>query len=227
MDMSRYVAGLGCWLAPLVDAGAAPLPPFGDDVEHGHDFSGLVFVGELGTRPPEDALAPLRAFQGRHGVEQRIAEAPLRVATAWLEAHAMWGGEWSNGRIVHWQHHPATLHWRRPDGCVGWLRLVTSAPVDAAADSRGLTATVHAGLGWLREARVPVWLELSHEPEAPVELRDGAVWELPGLTLRLAVSASPDPCREPTRAGVVFEPGRAPRNLELRLSVEAMLPAKP
>jgi hypothetical protein len=220
MDMGRYVAGLGCWIAPVVEPAAAPLPPLGDDVEHGHDFAELVFVGELGTRPPEDVLPHLRAFRGERRVEQRISESPPRVATAWLGERAMWGGEASGGRTIHWQHHPATLHWRRPDGELGWMKLATTAPADAAADTEGLTVTVHTGLRWLRAAEVPVWLELSHEPDAPLEIRDGAVWALPGLTLRLAVSPSPPFRREGRRIGLVFAPGGAPRALDLRLGAE-------
>jgi hypothetical protein len=133
----------------------------------------------------------------------------------------MWGGEDSGARSIHWQHHPATLHWRRPDGAVGWLKLATPAPVDASADAGGLSAVVHAGIPWLRESAVPVWLELSHEPAAPLELRDGAVWDLAGLALRVGVSARVLARREPRRAGTSFEPGRAPRTLELRLAVES------
>jgi hypothetical protein len=221
MDMRRYVAALGCWIAPVVDPAAAPLPPFGDEVEHAHDFAELVWVGELGTRPPEDVIPHLRAFRGTRRVEQRITESPLRVATAWLGERAMWGGEASGGRTIHWQHHPVTLHWRRPDGDLGWMKLATTAPVDAVADAGGLTLTVHTGLGWLREAEVPVWLELSHEPDAVLELRDGAVWALPGLTLRFAVSPAPSCRREGRRIGWVFAPGRAPRSLDLRLGAEA------
>jgi hypothetical protein len=219
MDMGSYVAGLGCWIAPVVEPAAAPLPPLGGDAEHAHDFAELVLVAELGTRPPEDVLPKLRAFRGARRVEQRIAESPPRVATAWLGERAMWGGEVSGARTIHWQHHPATMHWRRPDGAVGWMKLATTAPVDAAADAEGLTVTVHTGLRWLREVEVPVWLELSHEPGAPLELRDGAVWELPGLTLRLAVSPSPPSQHEGRRVGFVFAPGRAPRALDLRLGV--------
>jgi hypothetical protein len=221
MDMARYASGLGCWIAPVVEPASAPLPPLGDDVEHGHDLAGLVAVGELGTRPPPDVLPHLRAFSGARRVEQRISEDPPRTATAWLGEQAMWGGEASGSRAIHWQHHPATLHWRRPGGGVDWMKLVTAAPVDASAGAEGLTAAVHCGLPSLREAEVPVWLELSREPDPAFELRDRAVWALPGLTLRLAVSPSPPFRREGRRLGFVFPPGRAPRALELRIGVEA------
>jgi hypothetical protein len=219
MDMGSYVAGLGCWIAPVVEPAAAPLPSFGGDVEHGHDLCELVWVGELGARPPEDVLPHLQAFQGPRGVEQQITESPRRLATAWLGEQSMWGGEASSGRTIHWQHHPATVHWRRPDGDVGWMKLATPAPVDAAADARGLSLTVYTGLRWLHDAQVPLWLELSHAPEAPLELRDGAVWALPGLTLHLTVAPSPPSQYEGRRVGFEFAPGQAPRVLELRLEV--------
>jgi hypothetical protein len=106
------------------------------------------------------------------------------------------------------------------------MKLATPAPVDAAADAEGLTVTVHTGLRWLREPEVPVWLELSHEPDAPLELRDGAVWALPSLTLRVAVSPSPLFRCEGRRIGFVFAPGRAPRALDLRLGAEVTADAR-
>ncbi len=220
MDMSHYVAGLGCWIAPLLPPEAAPLPPVDDDAEHGHDLAELVWVGELGTRPPDDVLADLSGFRGPRSVEQTITSSPRRVATARLEERAMWGGETSSRRWIHWQHHPATLHWLRPDGQVGWMKLLTTAPVDARADERGLRATVHTGLRLLREARIPVGLELSHPPERPLPLEDGAAWSLPGLDVRVGLGGAARAKGASRGPGVVFEPGKAPHTLELRLDLE-------
>ncbi len=132
----------------------------------------------------------------------------------------MWGGETSSRRWIHWQHHPATLHWLRPDGQVGWMKLLTTAPVDARADERGLRATVHTGLRLLREARIPVGLELSHPPERPLPLEDGAAWSLPGLDVRVGLGGAARAKGASRGPGVVFEPGKAPHTLELRLDLE-------
>jgi len=187
MDMTRYVAALGCWIAPVVPSDRAPLPALGDAVPHAHDLFGLPLVGALETRPPEDVQRALLALPGEQSIEQTIAEHPRRVATARLHAGAMWGGEDTSGRIVHWQHHPATLHWRRPDNAVGWLRVVTTAPVDATATPTGLDVRVHTGLSWLRDADIPMGLEFDPESGPQLE-RSGEIFTLPGLRLRVRAS---------------------------------------
>lgn len=232
MDMTRYVAGLGLWIAPWVAPGAVPLPPLGDRVAHGHDFCEALFVGRLGSRPPADVREALGRLAGERRVEQVIVEDPRRVATAWLTRDLMLGGEHTGARPIHWQHHPATLHWRRPGGGVGWLRLVTPAPVDAVAHVGRLEMTIHTGLRWLAGTGVPVWIELAGPEDAPssavppvLPLRDGTVWRLPGLALRLAVAPDPgvasraEAGAEWRRSGVVFAPGAAPPRLHLALEV--------
>lgn len=225
MDMTRHVAGLGCWIAPLVPASSAPLPGLGDAVPHAHDFFELPLVAALGSPAPEDARRHLEAFRGARAVEQRIPGGAGRVATARLRETCMWGGEHTGGRVVHWQHHPATLHWRAPDGGAAWLRVVTNAPVDAVADDAGLGVTVHTGLPWLREAEVRVGLEVwpPPEPTTPASAR----WSLPGLSLGVrsepAVAWRPERLSRDAPPGVAhaFAPGGAPARLHLRLDVEA------
>ncbi len=223
MDMTRYVAGLGTWIAAAVAPENAPTPEPGDAVEHAHDFFAAPLVAALGSRPPDDVRADLTRFGGPHSVEQIIRARPRRVATARLRESAMWGGEDSGGRPIHWQHHPATLHWRSAPLQVGWLRLVCNAPADARADDEGLAITVHTGLDWLRDAEISLWLEIEPlpagtEPAAPV-------WNLPGL--RLGVSSDPNLAWRmraepgaPTRVGTVFAAGAAPERVVLRLRVD-------
>ncbi len=226
MDMTRYVGSLGAWIALATPGAPAPLPRLGDAAPHGHDFCWIPLIAALGSHPPDDVREALVSFPGEHGVTQTITEHPRRVASAWLGERVMAGGEHSSGRPVHWQHHPATLHWALPEGGVGWLRLVTTAPVDAVAERGRLRARVHTGLAWLRAAEIPVWLEHSPAPAVPLPFRDGARWALPGLRLRL--SLRPDvPGRSEagalpgsTRCGTVFAPGAAPRALELVLELE-------
>jgi hypothetical protein len=223
MDMTRYVAGLGCWIASVVSPDRAPLPTFGDAVAHAHDFFELPLVAALGPRPPADVRAHLDGFRGERAVEQVVTREPRRVASARLRERIMWGGEATGGHIVHWQHHPATIHWKTPDGGVGWLRLRTTAPVDAVAGEDGLAIAVRSDLAWLRKAEIPVWLELHPAPADPGP--PSPLLRLPGLVLRVT--------SEPTlawrfervgggsaRVGAVLAPGGASEGIELRLDVE-------
>jgi hypothetical protein len=227
MDMTSYVGSLGSWIAPWVDSERAPLPALGDAVDHAHDFGELVLIGCLGSRAPDDVVAALRVFSGERRVQQVISDEPRRVATAWLTDDVMLGGEHTGARSIHWQHHPATIHWRRTDGGVGWLRIVTPAPVDAVAEPGALAVDVHTGLRWLREVEVPVWIEVFPAPDAPLDARDGASWQLDGASIRLSVDPSPaGESAGPSEVGAMrigwrFAPGEAPRRLALRLVVES------
>jgi len=226
MDMTRYVGSLGTWIAPWSLPGCAPLPTLGDAVDHAHDFGELLLSARLGSRPPDDVVAVLRTFDRERRVEQVISDGPRRVATAWLAEDVMLGGEHTGARSIHWQHHPATMHWRRGDGGIGWLRIVTPAPVDAVAEPGVLAIEVHSGLRWLREAEIPVWIELFPAPDAPLEARTGTRWQLDGLALHWSVDP-PRPSRQvteagegPTRVGWVLAPGDAPPRLSLRIAIE-------
>lgn len=229
MDMNGYVAGLGAWIAAVEPEAPAPLPALGDAVPHAHDYCHVPVIALLGAQAPADVRPHLRAFVGERRVLQPIRDAPPRRASAWLAEQVMAGGEHTGGRHVHWQHHPATLHWRRSDGGVGWIRLVTAAPVDAEAAQGRLAVTVHTGQAWLRSAEVAVTLELAAGPGAPAPaLRDGARWQLPGLALRVATDApvpgevAPGAAPDSWRVGWRFAPGTAPRQLHLTLAVDTL-----
>jgi hypothetical protein len=213
MDMTRYVASVGTWIAAVVPPDAAPLPELGPEVAHAHDLCELVFVGLLGARVPEDARAHLLGFRGARSVEQTISAQPRRVATARLREDAMWGGEQSGGRIIHWQHHPATMHWRRADASVGWLRVSSNAPVDAVAEDEGLSVSVHTGLAWLREAAVSVWLEFG--PEGWCEEAEARVDIDLGPASLMAATARDG------RLGWAFPAGDAPARVDFRLRLRS------
>lgn len=230
MDMRRYVASLGLWIAAAIPDHDAPLPGCGPAVDHAHDFCKAPLVDELGSQPPPEVCEALMTFQGERVVEQVITDAPRRTATAWLSDDLMLGGEYTSGRFIHWQHHPATVHWRRPDGQIGWIRLVTPAPVDAVATPGQLTITVHCGQRWLRGAEVAIWLEVeTGDSQLAIDV-SSSVWHLPGIALRVEVGpdAGLPEIRPgdagPPRVGWVFTPGTAPRQLHLSLDVAFAAP---
>ena len=97
------------------------------------------------------------------------------------EAHA--GGPHARG-----QYHPATIHWRLPDGTVGWLRLVHHGPTTAAATARRLTVECHPHR---RHGPQPLVWESNVEPVALTL----AHWSFPGLELAVATNS---PALEPS-----------------------------
>jgi hypothetical protein len=133
MDLHAYVSGLSLalWCADL----PAPLPDLaGEPLPHGHDLCVAPMLQHLDVRVPAEARSAFERFTGPHAVEQVVQDDPRRVATGWVGEHRMVGAE-DGATALHarGQFHPATVHWRRPDGGVGWLRLVHPAPARAVA----------------------------------------------------------------------------------------------
>jgi hypothetical protein len=144
MDMNVYAGLLGLWIWDALGEDAAPFPSPDAPFEHSHDFSLGPCVALLGSAIPDDVrLADV--IEPRR-VEQ-VVDADLGlVATGWLAPDLMLGGARGGGFRASGQYHPATVHWRAPDGSVAWLRLVHEGPLDATVDADAggaMTVTTH------------------------------------------------------------------------------------
>ena len=176
MDMRRYLAVIGLWIRLALDKDSAPLPDTDKPFEHDHDMGFCPPIVFLGAQVPAAALAHLRAFQGERQVEHMIAESPRRVATAWLGPERMLGGEFMSGTApASAQLHPATLHWRMPDGETGWVRMRYLNPVDACASRDRLEITTTGAIAFLIYA-----------PGARLARER---WQLPGLSVCIETDA--------------------------------------
>jgi hypothetical protein len=141
MDMHSYVSGLSLalWCAGL----PAPLPDLtAPAIPHGHDLCMAPLLQHVGVRVPDAARGAFHTFEAPHAVEQLVDDDPRRVATGWLADDLLVGAEAGDGGLqARGQYHPATVHWRRPGGGVGWLRLVHHGPTRATAGERRLEVT--------------------------------------------------------------------------------------
>ena len=112
--------------------------------DHSHDLCLGPCVEALGARIPDDVVPSLRDFAEERQVEQVVDAGVGLVATGWLAPDLMIGAARGGGFNATRQYHPATVHWRAPDGlgrlaahrarrsarCGGWPR-------------RSLTVTTH------------------------------------------------------------------------------------
>jgi hypothetical protein len=171
MDMREYVSLAGLWINDAVGE-AAPLripPP-----AHRHDMCMLPVVQLLGSRVPSQAREHLLEFGGERLAEQCIDDE--RVATSWLSDAVIVGAEHACGRrAARGQYHPATIHWLKPDGSVGWIRARSEAPLDAVARP-GELEILCAG---------PVGFESSEQTDY-----GGDLWELDGLRVDVSRGGS-------------------------------------
>lgn len=178
MDMKGYAASLGLWLWAALGQSQAPFPDMNRPFAHAADLCLAPCVALLGARLPEELAERFVRFGGERYLEQTISDAPRRVATAWLHERLMLGGQVSSGAMmIPRQFHPATAHWRAPDGGVAWFRLVYQGgrAADAVARPYALELTppiVHADLVFEVAARRPKDIRAER-------------WALPGLNVRV------------------------------------------
>lgn len=198
MDMSSYAALLGLWIWDALGSEAAPFPSIDAPFEHAHDLCLAPCVEALGARIPGDVVPSLLRFGAERLVEQVVDPGLGLVATGWLAEEVMIGAGRGGGFNATRQYHPATLHWRLPDGSVGWLRLVHSGPLDAVAGPGTLTVTTH---DHPRRGPTDTAVTSSHPGSFQAER-----WSFPGLDLQVdgAPSATPDGVLE-TVGTVTFE----------------------
>jgi hypothetical protein len=169
-DRSYGMVGEWIWLAAGREH--APFPDPSTRFAHAADFLFAPLAAILGAPVPPAARAHFLAFQGERQVERVIADAPRRVATAWIGRDIILGAEHASGsKRGSMQFHPATAHWRIGDD-VGWLRLVHSEPVDALAGANRLDISGAGEIGF--QVCAP---GLRAEAFAPT------LWQLPGLTV--------------------------------------------
>ncbi|MGY6501813.1 MAG: hypothetical protein ACXIVQ_13100 [Acidimicrobiales bacterium] len=189
MDMGCYLGALALWEWTALGRQHAHLPDLDGPFAHGHDLFLGPCAAWLGADIPAAAAAELREFSGERLVERVVASEPRRVATAWLEPSSMIGAEASDPGWPAWgQYHPLTLHWRRPDGGVGWLRLRHRAPVSAVASRRSVVAVCRPHP---RHGPQPTTIEI-HAPGLGADAITGSRWMLPGLIVDVDATAPID-----------------------------------
>lgn len=118
MDMTRYCALTGLWIALAVgDPALAPWPASGGH-HQGERIYGPIFA-MLRPQVPKDVLPQLRSFSGPRRFERTFGETK---ATVLIEKNLMMGAATLKRRWE--QHHPATIYWlAAPEQHVGWILL--------------------------------------------------------------------------------------------------------
>jgi hypothetical protein len=186
MDMGRYVGAMSLWMWAALGREHTPLPALTRPFEHGHDLLLGACAAFLGADLPDGAATRLTELGDERFVERVVSSDPHRVATAWLEPGLMLGAEASEPGWPAWgQLHPVTLHWRRPDGGIGWLRLRHRAPVSATVTRRALSATCRPHP---RHGPQTTTIEIHAPGAGPDAFGDGR-WQLPGLVVEVEASA--------------------------------------
>ena len=138
----------------------------------------------VGVRVPEAVRPAFEQFTGARAVRQVIEASPRREASGWLEDALMIGGEdGDTGLQARGQFHPATVHWRQPDGTVGWLRVEHHGPTRARTGERRLVVDCDAHPD--RGAQPVRWITNTTPRDVQADR-----WALPGLDVEVETTAS-------------------------------------
>lgn len=179
MNLCQYVSVIGIWMRLALDKARAPFPNTDAPFDHGHDIGFVPLIALLGAQVPPDALEHFVDFRGERQVERVLADAPRRMATAWLGKDRMIGAEFTSRTPPQSnQLHPGTIHWRIDAEQVGWVRLFYLEPVDARASKNHLEIATTSEIAFL-----------VHAPGTRIEQIERAVWRLPQLSVRVETNA--------------------------------------
>ncbi len=181
MDLTKYVSLQGLMMRMHLPAERAPFPSFDEPMGHRHDLAAGLIYPIVPTIIPSQALAKFERFEGDRTVHRTLGDG--RICSAWLGADVMIGGQTSpaprdvNGP-TH-QYRPATIHWRAPEGTIGWAAVIRAQEVGATASPRRLEVAAKGG--------ITVRIECPNIDAAGLSLR---AWELPGVRAKLSTDAS-------------------------------------
>jgi hypothetical protein len=183
MDMTKYMALVGMWIAMHVPEESWPLPDLTRSAPKMSELAFMPSYAMLKGPIPSEVQQQLLSFNGERRMERPISPEGERIAQAWLtEDFIVGAGTTPRGKPANNQAHPATVHWRAPNGEIAWLRLVCDWPASGIIDGDKLVITVDPGRkSDPIDAIYCVW----HAPGVESEDLMAGRWDLPGLSFRV------------------------------------------
>jgi len=170
MDMTKYCALTGLWIALAVGEPAQSPWPTEGGYHQGERIYGPVFA-ILRPQVPEDVMPHLRCFTGPRSFERMVGNTRVTVL---IEKNLMMGAATLKRR---WdQHHPSTIYWLpAADQSVGWILLTgTNDGLASAVTDRCLQIR--------RESKSDEPIQfLLFAPDLEKESIAPDGWSLPGL----------------------------------------------
>ncbi len=123
MDMTKYFAITGTWIALAVDDEKLAPQPLKKGPKYG-EMSNLAPIFNLGLSIPKADLSKLKTFSKPQFITRNIPNNykgdSIKQVTALINKDWMMGGLWGNKRVWE-QIKTGTIHWKTPDGDIAWL----------------------------------------------------------------------------------------------------------
>ncbi len=178
MDMTRYFAITGIWIALALDnESLAPLaqangPKYGE-------MSNLATILNLGLAIPQEALKSLKSFSKPQfiskGVPNNYKGDSVKQVSTLINRDWMMGGLWGNKRIWE-QIKTGTIHWKTNSGEIGWLAILGDGNTNVKVSRTCMLVFTNNS--------TPHKLEvLVYSPDIAKEVFTNQTWNLAGMSL--------------------------------------------
>jgi hypothetical protein len=222
MDMGRYVALVGLWIALLTGSSRAPIPAAGPALsEHRHDWCATPYFALLSIDQAAEIADLLTREPGPtpRYIDTLISESPRRTATSWLTANLMIGAEDAGGhaRYDQDQYCPFVVHWlaRGSGDEVCLLRTAPGSVVDARVEQGGTVRLECRNPGGRAALRFVVHVPgTDHATQVTADR-----WRLPGLVACVRTD-QPVTVGSTESESVLFITYEADRDERLQLEVD-------
>ncbi|WP_337041951.1 hypothetical protein [Emticicia sp. 17c] len=178
MDMTRYFAITGIWIAlALDDEHLSPLPP-ANAPKYG-EVSNLSTILNLGLSIPKDDLKALKSFSKPHSIIRNVPNKykgdSIKLATTVINKDWMMGGLWGNKRV--WEQIKAgTIHWKATNGEVAWLAILGDGNTNVKVSQQAMFIYTSSAVAYQLEILV-------YSPETDEKVFAKQDWTLSGMKL--------------------------------------------
>ncbi len=180
MDMTKYFAITGTWIALAVDdEKLAPIPPK-KGPKYG-EMSNLPTIFNVGLSIPKADLAKLKSFSKPQYIARNIPNNykgdSIKKVTAIINKDWMMGGLWGNKRVWE-QIKTGTIHWKTPDGDIAWLMTLGDGKTNVKVSETQMSI-------FANDTQPSSFEVFVYAKNISVEALSGKNWNLSGMTLNL------------------------------------------
>jgi hypothetical protein len=183
MDMTKYFAITGTWIAIAVDdEKLAPLPPK-KGPKYG-EMSNLAPIFNLGLSIPKTDLAKLKSFTKPQFITRNVPNNykgdSIKKVTAMINKDWMMGGLWGNKRVWE-QIKTGTIHWKTLDGDIAWLMTLGDGKTNVKVSETKMSI-------FANDTQPNSFEVFVYAKNITNEAFNGKIWNLSGMTLEIKTS---------------------------------------
>ena len=140
MDMKKYTAIVGVWIAAAVDNPLIATVPAKAGPHNESNF--IVCVLDLGISMPKKALTQFQQFDQPRFLSRTTSNYyegdRLKKVTAYIQKEWMMGGLWGNRKVSHILK-TGTMHWLSPGGDVAWMFVPGEGKTNVQVDEKQMS----------------------------------------------------------------------------------------